>query len=235
MLCLSVALLGLSLHHLWIGSTPEIIPIIMLLASLSLVIGFSFAFLRIKPLHRITVVMLDGSSVTLTRSKKPVALELLQGLTDAMDWHRIGTIELDAQRASHLRQGVARGRQQGPGVHAGSKSSTGSSGRSTGAHGKTRSQSQSSESSRESSRESAQRRSAERRRRAGRVVSGWLVRAQRRWRQVPRSAQSSDVKGTAEASPRQASSEGPVVVMREQTLGVRLKGLYARLRALFVE
>ncbi len=122
MLCVSLCLIALSLYHVWQGSTPEIIPMIMLLASLTLLIGFSLALYRSKPLYRITVVMLDGAEVTLSRRKKPAAVMLLEALTDAMDWHRMGSIELDAQRSSHLRQGVAHGRQQGP--HDASRGST---------------------------------------------------------------------------------------------------------------
>lgn len=112
MLCLSLCLVGLSLHHRFQGATPEIIPLIMLFASLTLAAGFALALYRSKPSYQVGVVLLDGSRVTLLRKDRALALSLLDGLTAAMDWHRFAGIEIDAQRASHLRQGVAQGRQR---------------------------------------------------------------------------------------------------------------------------
>lgn len=109
MLCISVFLVGLSLHYRLRGATPELVPVIMLLGSLTLTLGCVVALACNRPWHEVRVVMLDGSVVTLSRRKKSDALSLLHGLTQAMDWHRMGSIEIDAQRSSHLRQGVARG------------------------------------------------------------------------------------------------------------------------------
>lgn len=202
MLCLSVCLVGLSLYHLWQGSTPEFIPVIMLMASLTLVSGFSLALYRIKPLHRITVVMLDGSTVTLLRKKKSVAVELLDGLTDAMDWHRPGSIEIDAQRASRMRQGVAQGRQQ---------------------------------QSHSQSRRFSPGRLGEQYHKAVQAVASWISHARSRRSEAARPAKMSSEQSTVEAQVRQASYKGagPVVALKEVTLGARLKVLLGWLRAMF--
>lgn len=222
MLCLSVFLVGLSLYHLLQGATPEIIPLIMLLASLTLLLGCLLALYRMKTRYEIDVVMLDGSVVKLWRRKKPIALELLDGLTDAMDWHRIGSIEIDAQR-SHLRQGVARGRQR-PGRETAR----------TGWRAPLDEPVQDSEGLRTQLRKHSEEPVSGRRNKARQTVFRWLER-RREHRGDADTSRASSAESTAEAQARQKPfmGAGPVVVMKEQTLRARLKTLLARLQALF--
>ncbi len=222
MLCLSVFLVGLSLYHLLQGATPEIIPLIMLLASLTLLLGCMLALYRMKTRYGIDVVMLDGSVVTLWRRKKPIALDLLDGLTDAMDWHHIGSIELDAQR-SHLRQGVAQGRQQ-----------SGCNRARTAWSAPPNEPVQDSEGSRTQLQTHADEQASGRRSKARQSLFRWFER-RREHRQEADSSRASNEESTAEAPVRQKPfmGAGPVVIMEELTLRARLKMLLARLQALF--
>lgn len=232
MLILSVFLVGLSLYHLLQGATPEIIPLIMLLASLTLLLGCLLALYRMKTWYGIDVLMLDGSVVKLWRRKKPIALELLDGLTDAMDWHRIGSIEIDAQR-SHLRQGVAKGRQQSGSERA----RTGWSAPpdepvqdSEGTRTRTRTQTRTQSQSRKHSDEQA----SGRRSKARQTVFRWFER-RREHRREADTSRASSAESTAEAQAQQKPfmGAGPVVAMKELTPRARLKMLLARLQALF--
>lgn len=222
MLILSVFLVGLSLYHLLQGATPEIIPLIMLLASLTLLLGCLLALYRMKTRYGIDVVMLDGSVVKLWRRKKPIALELLDGLTDAMDWHRIGSIEIDAQR-SHLRQGVAKGRQQ-----------SGSERARTGWSAPPDEPVQDSEGTRTQSRKHSDEQASGRRSKARQTVFRWFER-RREHRREADTSRASSAESTAEAQAQQKPfmGAGPVVAMKELTPRARLKMLLARLQALF--
>ncbi len=234
MLCLSVFLVGLSLYHFLQGATPEIIPVIMLSASLTLLLGFSLALFRMKTRYRINVVMLDGSVVNLWRSKKPIALELLDGLTDAMDWHRIGSIEIDAQR-SHLRQGVAKGRQQSGSERARTAWSAPPEEPVQDSEGlRTQLRTQSRTQSRSQQRAHSGGRASGRRSKAGQTLFRWFKRRRERSSGADASRPSSE-ESTAEAQVRQKPfmGAGPVVAMTELTLKARLKMLLARLQALF--
>lgn len=201
MLGVSLCLVALSLYHRLQGATPTIIPVIMLLASLLLTVGCLLALYRSKPLYHVNVVMLDGSRVTLLRKRKSIAMELLDSLTDAMDWHRNDDIEIDAQRCSHLRQEIAQGRRQQ--LQGRSMRPLGRSGR--------------------GSETATGKRSANRQR-----LSRWVGRARRS--RVSPPPPGHEAEAAAAVKPQKTfAGKGPVEVMEDKALSERMKVLLVRL------
>ena len=109
MLLLGIMLSLVSVRYILIDAQPYLVPIIMLTGSITLMAGGACVLYLARPHYRIDMTLLDGSCVSLRRSKRVDAEGLLAGLSAAMDWHRCADPEIqNLPRTGRLRHGIAR-------------------------------------------------------------------------------------------------------------------------------
>lgn len=109
MLSVGIVLSMVSVRYMLIDAQPDLIPVIMLAGSMTLMAGGACVLYLARPRFRIDVTLLDGSCVSLPRKTQAEAEGLLAGLSKAMDWHRSTIPEGQGpSRTSRVRHGVAR-------------------------------------------------------------------------------------------------------------------------------
>lgn len=109
MLLLGSVLSLVSVRYILIDAKPFIIPVIMLIGSMTLMAGGACVLYLARPRFRIDMTLLDGSCVSLLRRKQIDAEGLLAGISKAMDWHRNADPELQSlTRSTRLRHAIAR-------------------------------------------------------------------------------------------------------------------------------
>lgn len=102
-----VLLMIYSLYHFSNESLSPVVPWFMLIASLAICVLFGFVVFNARTSHHLLVTFIDGSKLPITTRNIDQANNLLDSLTEAMDWHRSADVVLEAQRNSHVRKGYA--------------------------------------------------------------------------------------------------------------------------------
>jgi len=101
----AIVLMAYSLYQFTRPSVPAYVPWLMLIGSVSIFLYAAWNAFRTGPHYRLSVTLLDGEKIPLTTEDVDQAQGLLDGLTEAMDWHRNGDVLIDAERVSHVKQG----------------------------------------------------------------------------------------------------------------------------------
>jgi len=109
----AILLMAYSLFQFTRPAVPGYVPWIMLFLSLVIFLGAAWITFRSGMHYRIVVTLLDGEKIPVTTDDIDQAQGLLDGLTEAMDWHRSGDVLIDAERVSHIKKSHASARVVG--------------------------------------------------------------------------------------------------------------------------
>lgn len=104
---MGLVLITISVYHLQTSAALVLVLWTGLIISVGWTVIAAWRAFLVRPYFRVGIVFLDGSRLSVKRSVYSEARKLLDGITAAMDWHRNDNINLDANRASHVRRRIA--------------------------------------------------------------------------------------------------------------------------------
>jgi len=109
----AIILMAYSLYQFTKPALPQVVPWVMLLASVAIFIYAAAVAFRSKNRYQVVVTFIDGVKIPIITENNKQAQGLLDSLTLAMDWHRNSDIVIDAERSNYVRQAHASS-SQGP-------------------------------------------------------------------------------------------------------------------------
>lgn len=103
----AIILMAYSLYQFTKPALPEIVPWVMLIASVAIFLYAATVAFRSRTRYQIIVTLIDGARVPVVTNSGKQAQGILDSLTSAMDWHLQSDVLFDAKRSSHIRKAHA--------------------------------------------------------------------------------------------------------------------------------